>query len=509
VGVAPGAEWIAAKIFDDNDQATTAGIHQSFQWILDPDGDPATADAPDVVNSSWAMPSPGCDLEFQPDLQALLAAGILPVFAAGNYGPNTGTAASPANYPEALAVGASDNAGTVQSFSSRGPSSCGEPQGTPQSTFPEVVAPGLDIKAPDLLGGYAYASGTSLAAPHAAGALALLLDADPSLTAAQQREALTASATDVGAAGPDDASGYGLINARSAYDYVRTNFWSLPPDTTPPVISADPAPPASGSVNGAQSVALSSDGGEKVRYTTDGTVPDYTSKLYDGTRINITRTATIRAYAIDAAGNRADASFSYTVRQPTAITLDATRTRLDFGQGTTLSGTLTSNGAPLARKTVEIEQRPVGASAFVSVPNGAVETGADGGFSLSSVKPRQNTEYRAVFAEQPELQSCAMGRRVDVRVMVSAKLSASTVRPGRGVTISGYVRPSHTGSVEVEIKHGGAVVKRKTASLDGDSHYSLRYTPRPVGKYTVSVSYSGHTDHLGGVSPARHFLVSG
>ena len=55
VGVAPDATWIAVKIFNDRGTATSTGIHQGFQWLLDPDGNPATADAPDVVNNSWAM----------------------------------------------------------------------------------------------------------------------------------------------------------------------------------------------------------------------------------------------------------------------------------------------------------------------------------------------------------------------------------------------------------------------------------------------------------------------
>ena len=122
VGIAPDATWIAVKIFNDRGTATSTGIHQGFQWLLDPDGNPATADAPDVVNNSWAMSTSGCVLDFQPDLASLRAAGILPVFAAGNYGPLTGTSSSPANNPEAFAVGATDDADVLYSYSSRGPS---------------------------------------------------------------------------------------------------------------------------------------------------------------------------------------------------------------------------------------------------------------------------------------------------------------------------------------------------------------------------------------------------
>ena len=104
VGVAPDAKWIAVKIFNDQGRATSTAIDQGFQWLLDPDGDRATADAPDVVNDSWTMSASGCLLDFQPDLASLRAVGILPVFAAGNYGPLSGSSASPANNPEAFAI---------------------------------------------------------------------------------------------------------------------------------------------------------------------------------------------------------------------------------------------------------------------------------------------------------------------------------------------------------------------------------------------------------------------
>ena len=94
IGIAPQAQWIAAKIFNDSGTAATSAIHQSYQWLLDPDNDPNTADAPNVVNNSWALGNiGGCNLDFQPDLQSLVAAGITPVFAAGNYGPGTSSSA--------------------------------------------------------------------------------------------------------------------------------------------------------------------------------------------------------------------------------------------------------------------------------------------------------------------------------------------------------------------------------------------------------------------------------
>ena len=216
VGIAPDATWIAVKIFNDQGTATSTGIHQGFQWLLDPDSDPATADAPDVVNDSWGMSASGCLPDFQPDLASLRAAGILPVFAAGNYGPLPGNSSSPANNPEAFAVGATDDADVLYPYSSLGPSPCGQP------VYPQLVAPGVGIHTTDLYGLYADPTGTSVAAPHVAGALALLLQAFPGMSADRQAAALENGAADLGAPGPDDSYGHGRLDALAAYQWVAT-----------------------------------------------------------------------------------------------------------------------------------------------------------------------------------------------------------------------------------------------------------------------------------------------
>jgi subtilisin family serine protease len=211
VGVAPDAKWIAVKIFNDRGSATSTGIHQGFQWLLDPDGNPNTADAPNVVDNSWTMMTASCTLDFQPDLASLRAAGILPVFAAGNYGPNGGTVQSPANLPEAFAVGGTDNADALYSYSSRGPSTCAA------ATAPKLAAPAVNVRTTDLYGSYVQDTGTSVAAPHVAGALALLLSAFPHLSADQQEAALEGGALDLGTAGVDNDFGYGRLDALAAY----------------------------------------------------------------------------------------------------------------------------------------------------------------------------------------------------------------------------------------------------------------------------------------------------
>jgi subtilisin family serine protease len=216
IGVAPAARWIAVKIFNDRGSATTSRIHQGFQWLLDPDGNPATADAPDVVNNSWTGAAAGCNLDFQADLRNLRAAGIVPVFSAGNYGPAPSTVLSPADNPEALAVGAVDDSGVVDPSSGRGPSACG------QQIAPRLVAPGVGVHTSDLYGGYLDASGTSLAAPHVTGVVALLLSAFPDLSADRTQAALESTAADLGVAGPDNTYGYGRVDALAGYQWLAT-----------------------------------------------------------------------------------------------------------------------------------------------------------------------------------------------------------------------------------------------------------------------------------------------
>jgi hypothetical protein len=135
---------------------------------------------------------------------------------------------SPANLPEAFAVGAVDSATTIAPFSSRGPSSCDGGQ------FPALVAPGTNIRSTGLGGGDAIGAGTSFSAPHVAGALALLLQVAPQLSAAEQAALLTQSAIDLGATGADSTFGAGLLDVVAAARQLHTPAL----DFDPPVLSA-------------------------------------------------------------------------------------------------------------------------------------------------------------------------------------------------------------------------------------------------------------------------------
>ncbi|MEW8322628.1 MAG: Calx-beta domain-containing protein [Candidatus Thiodiazotropha taylori] len=217
VGMAPEAKWIAARIFDNANQTTLSAIHLAFQWLLDPDGDPLTDDAPHLVNNSWGFANTinQCYQEFDEDIRLLREAGIGVVFSAGNYGPFAETSISPANNAGSLSVGAIDILDEIEFQSSRGPNACDG------GIYPKLVAPGSQVYTTDRLPvAYNVVSGTSFAAPHITGALALLKSAFPDTPISQIETALYDSAVDLGEAGADDQYGYGLADVAAAYDLL-------------------------------------------------------------------------------------------------------------------------------------------------------------------------------------------------------------------------------------------------------------------------------------------------
>lgn len=238
IGMAPGARWIAVKQFNDAGTASYSQIHLGFQWMLDPDANPDTDDAPHVVNASWGFggATGQCITEFSDDIQMLRAAGIAVVFSAGNDGPTVGSSVSPANNAQVFSVGAVNDTLTVADFSSRGPSGC---DGT---LFPSLVAPGVNVVTSDLsFGGlplYMNVAGTSFAAPHASGAMALLAGAFPNATVAQLEEALRGSAAPVGVGGTDNSYGHGVVDVLAAYQALGGNGNSAPQITSTPTTTA-------------------------------------------------------------------------------------------------------------------------------------------------------------------------------------------------------------------------------------------------------------------------------
>ncbi|MCZ4514618.1 S8 family serine peptidase [Streptomyces sp. ActVer] len=194
-GVAPGAELLNGKVLDDNGFGDDSGILAGIEW--------AAEQGADVVNLSLG----GSDA---PSLDPLETAvnklsadkGILFAVSAGNDGESgEQTVGSPGSAEAALTVGAVDGDDKLAEFSSRGPR-VGD-----GGIKPDVTAPGVDITAAAAPGsvieqevgqnpeGYLTISGTSMAAPHVAGAAAILKQRHPDWTYAELKGALTASTT--------------------------------------------------------------------------------------------------------------------------------------------------------------------------------------------------------------------------------------------------------------------------------------------------------------------------
>lgn len=207
VGVAPGAKLIVAKVFDSHGGAEDAWLLQAMQWVMDPDGVPETNDGPRLVSNSWGSDTT-TDRTFWDAVQAWVAAGIVPVFAAGNNGPS-GKVGTPGGYPHSWAVAATTNTDKIAYFSSVGPSVW---DGI-TLIKPDIAAPGQSVVSCAVGGGLVSNSGTSMACPHVAGLAALMLQANPALTIDQVRAIAESTAVDLGTAGKDTKFGSGRFDA--------------------------------------------------------------------------------------------------------------------------------------------------------------------------------------------------------------------------------------------------------------------------------------------------------
>ena len=229
IGMAPGAKWIGCRNMDQGN-GTPARYIECMEWFLAPypigggQGDPTKA--PDITINSWSCPpSEGCSANtLEAAVEAQAAAGIMMVVAAQNYGPSCSTVEDPAGiYAASYTVGAlNTGTDTIASFSSRGPVTI---DGSGRIK-PDITAPGTNTRSASNTSDSAYtiASGTSMATPHIAGAMALLWSAIPSLQnqidasrTALDNAAHFISSTLCGTAGPpNNVYGWGRVDILAA-----------------------------------------------------------------------------------------------------------------------------------------------------------------------------------------------------------------------------------------------------------------------------------------------------
>lgn len=184
IGVAPGARWIGCRNMNAG-WGKPSTYAECYQWFIAPtdlsneNADPAMA--PDVINNSWACPPvEGCTdpTVLLAVVDSVRAAGIVTVHSAGNSGPSCSTVRDPAAiYDASFTVAATDIGDNIASFSSRGPVTI---DGS-NRLKPDISAPGVSVRSALPGTGYGYKSGTSMAGPHVAGLVALLISAQPEL----------------------------------------------------------------------------------------------------------------------------------------------------------------------------------------------------------------------------------------------------------------------------------------------------------------------------------------
>ena len=228
IGMAPGAQWIGCRNMNSGN-GTPATYLECFEFFLAPyplTGTPAQGDpskAPDVTVNSWGCPpSEGCNTQsLALAVQAQRAAGIFTEASAGNSGSSCGSVRDPiAIYDDVFTIGATDNNAIIASFSSRGPVTV-DGSNRPK---PDLSAPGVNVRSSVPGNGYGFKSGTSMAGPHVAGAVALLWSARPLLrnqidfTEALLRQSATPiTVTACSSSGvPNNVYGAGWLNIAAA-----------------------------------------------------------------------------------------------------------------------------------------------------------------------------------------------------------------------------------------------------------------------------------------------------
>jgi subtilisin family serine protease len=195
VGVAPGVRLMDVRFLDSSNSFQGSDWRTFVRAI-----EYAVDNGADIINLSiYANGKP--PTYFEQAIADASSRGVIIVGIAGNLGQNQ--VMYPAKYSGVLAISATSESDLLASFSNRG-------------SEVAVCAPGEDITSFTKGGRASTQSGTSFAAPHVSGVLALILSVSPNLTPSEAIGILESTASDLGARGRDDWYGNGLIDAFQA-----------------------------------------------------------------------------------------------------------------------------------------------------------------------------------------------------------------------------------------------------------------------------------------------------
>jgi len=206
VGVAPLARLYIGKVLRANGGGKMSSVMAGIEWAV-------LEQKVQIINLSLGGVGPcdGTDALSTLCDEAVLQGNVVMCVAAGNMGPTLQTIGTPGCARFVITVGAIDDNDRVAYFSSRGPSADGRIK-------PDIVFPGVQIIAPRATGtnfgrvmelGYASSDGTSMATPHASGVAALMLQANPKLSAFQVKTRMIAGGINIGALPSEQGIGRG------------------------------------------------------------------------------------------------------------------------------------------------------------------------------------------------------------------------------------------------------------------------------------------------------------
>ncbi|MEU4083399.1 S8 family serine peptidase [Streptomyces aureus] len=424
IGVAPNAKWIAAKGCESS-SCSDESLLAAGQWILAPTDhngqNPRPDLAPNIVNNSWG----GGDTTFYQDIvEAWNAAGIFEAFAAGNDGDGKtcSTAHAPGSQAPSYGVGAYDSTGSIASFSGFGPSL------VDGSAKPNISAPGVKVESTWPGSSYNTESGTSMATPHVAGAVALLWSAAPSLIGNidETRRLLNEGARNV-----DDTHCGGTADMNNVWGEGRLDILASVDQAphTAAVVTGKVTDKATGAALGNITVKATGTGGDVRAVTTaaDGT---YKLPLPAGTY----------SFAFGGYGYANGSVTGVTVTDNQALTEDFALTAVASHKvtGTVLDVT----GKALAGATVEVTGAPVAAATTDAKGTYSFAKVAEGTYSLT-VKPAAPVLCNGVYTGTATVASADLTKNVQVPARTDS--SGNSCAPAAYSWIAGSKKVSLTG----------------------------------------------------------------